>query len=434
MRNLGLVILSSIFLLGLSACADIEADFADSTSSATGFPSYQFESESRAILEPLQVPSSRHPKLGMRASGGVYMSAVYEDEDLERLGLFISHNGGDAFAPPVPISAPGVNVSSHGENSPSLVFGTRRELYVLFEQMAERGATELMFARSLEAGYNFQKPYKITDKDGISSNAFSSLWGAPNGHVFAAWIDGRDDDNEALIGTSSVYIARSTDFGESFGKNISVASGICPCCRPSMAFGPEGEIYLSWRHVFENNSRDMVVAVSRDGGDSFGSPVRVAEDDWQIAGCPHTGSQLLQVEDRLYVAWFTAGNNREVGVQLTWSDDQAKSFAPPVYASEGVAYANHPMLTQADDGRLLLIFEGRSMGENDKWGPVSPFLVEIAAGGELTEPMAAPGNGVSITYPAVTGGSQGGVFVAWTEPTEEGTQIVMARGRRTTEQ
>ncbi len=201
-----------------------------------------------------------------------------------------------------------------------------------------------------------------------------------------------------------------------------------------MAFGPEGEIYLSWRHVFENNSRDMVVAVSRDGGDSFGSPVRVAEDDWQIAGCPHTGSQLLQVEDRLYVAWFTAGNNREVGVQLTWSDDQAKSFAPPVYASEGVAYANHPMLTQADDGRLLLIFEGRSMGENDKWGPVSPFLVEIAAGGELTEPMAAPGNGVSITYPAVTGGNQGGVFVAWTEPTEEGTQIVMARGKRTTEQ
>ena len=432
MKNLGLVFLNTLCLLGLSTCADIEADFAESASPSASVPSYQFEPDSRAVLEPLQIPSSRHPKVGMRASGGVYMSGVYKEGDHERLGLFISHNGGDAFAPPVPISAAGVSVSSHGENSPSLVFGTRREAYVLFEQMAGWGATDLMFARSLEAGHNFQEAYRITDKDEVSSNGFSSLWVAPNGHVFAAWIDGRDDDDEALIGTSSVYLARSTDFGESFEKNISVADGICPCCRPSMAFGPEGEIYLSWRHVFENHTRDMVVAVSRDGGESFGAPVRVAEDDWQIAGCPHTGSQLLQVEDRLYVAWFTAGNNREVGIQLTWSDDGAQSFAPPVHASAGVAYANHPMLTQADDGRVLLIFEGRSVSEGDQWGPVSPYLVEVGAGGELTEPTAAPGRGVSITYPAVTGGSQGGVFVAWTEPTEEGTQIVLARGRRAT--
>ena len=35
--------------------------------------------------------------------------------------------------------------------------------------------------------------------------------GAPNGHVYVAWIDGRDDDEGALIGTSSVYLARSTE-------------------------------------------------------------------------------------------------------------------------------------------------------------------------------------------------------------------------------
>ena len=79
---------------------------------------------------------------------------------------------------------------------------------------------------------------------------------------------------------------------------------------------------------------------------------------------------------------------------------------------------------------MLLTFEGRRVGDEEKWGSVSPFLVEIA-GDQITAPQPVPGNNVSITYPTVAGDSQGGAFVAWTERTEKGAnQIVMARGRR----
>ena len=175
----------------------------------------------------------------------------------------------------------------------------------------------------------------------------------------------------------------------------------------------------------------MVVATSRDGGETFAPPVRVSEDNWEIKGCPHSGPSLLQVGDRLYIAWFTGGGDAEPGVRLAWSDDGGASFGPPVYVSSGIVYANHPVLSEAFDGRVLLLFEGRAVSQEDEWGPVTAYVVEINDEGQVGEPAAAPGNGVSITYPALAGDNQGGVFVAWSEPNGKGgSQIVMSRGRR----
>jgi hypothetical protein len=426
-KKTGLLLLSTVFLLSLSACSDIEGGFVDATAPSLSGADYQFEPEARAVLEPLQIPSSRHPKVDMRASGGVYMLGVYQEGDSTRLGLFTSHNGGDAFAPPTPISGANVNVSSHGENSPSLDFGTLREAYVLFEQITQGEDTELMFARSLNTGFFFEKPYKITDKEVPSSNAFSSMRVAPNGDIWAAWLDSRDDP-EQTTGKAAVFVARSTDRGESFGENIRLGPEACPCCRPTFAFGDEGEVFVSWRHVFEGSIRDMVVATSRDGGETFEAPVRIAEDNWHIEGCPHSGASIVHSGGRLYAAWFTAGSNAEPGIRFTWSDDAGRSFAPAVNAAPGVRFANHPMLTHIEGGGVLLTFQGRAIGAESEWSPVSPYLVAVGDGGELSLPMQVPGNRGSISYPVLTADSQGGVFVAWTEATDQGNQIVMSRG------
>ncbi|MDA2935365.1 glycoside hydrolase, partial [Acidobacteria bacterium AH-259-D05] len=402
MRNSGLLLLSAVFLMALSACSDIEGGFDDSTPTA---PPYRFEPNSRAVLEPLQIESSKHPKVALRAAGRLFVLGVYTEDNLSRLGLFSSRNGGDSFAPPVPLSEPGANLSSHGENSPSVVFGNAREMYVLWEQETEGEDTELMFARSLDLGHRFDKPFRVTDKEVPSRNGFSSLSVAPNGDVYASWLDGRDDDGS---GGTSVYIAKSTDLGESFEPNIRVAEKVCECCRPPVAFGNDGEVFVSWRHVFEGNIRDMVVATSLDGGKAFAPPVRVAEDNWEIKGCPHSGPTLLQVGDRLYIAWFTGGGEAEPGIRLSWSDDGGASFAPAVSVSSGIVYANHPVLSQAFDARVLLVFEGRAVTEEDEWGPVTAYVVEINDKGEVGEPSVAPGNGVSITYPVAAGDNQKG--------------------------
>ena len=427
MKNIGLLLVSAVFLTALSACSDIEEGFADSTSTA---PAYRFEPNSRAIFEPLQIESSRHPRVALRAAGRLFVMGVHTEDRVSRLGLSYSSNGGDSFTPPMFLTEPGVSVSSHGENNPSLVLGNARELYVLWEQETEGGEPDLMFRRSLDLGYRFDPPFKVTDKNVPSRNGFASLSIAPNGDLYAAWLDDRDglDDPDP---NTSVYLAKSTDQGVSFGRNIRVAQKVCDCCRPPVAFGDEGEVFVSWRQIFPGSIRDMVVATSRDGGETFAPPVRVSEDNWQIKGCPHSGPSLLQVEDRLYIAWFTGGGDAEPGIRLSWSDDGAASFAPPVYVSSGIVYANHPVLSQSFDGRILLVFEGRAVSQEEEWGPVTAYVTEISDDGVVGTPTAVPGNGVSISYPALAGDHQKGVFVAWTEPNGKGgSQIVMSRGRR----
>jgi hypothetical protein len=392
-----------------------------------GAATYRFESAPRAVLAAAGARYSRDPKLAIRASGAIYMLAVYGEQSATQLGLFVSHDGGDSFAPPVQISEKGARVISHGENSPSLAFGST-EVYALWEQALPEGGTELMFARSLMFGQKFEKPIRVTDKTMPSTNSFSSMAVAPNGFIYAAWLDGRDNESNPR-GTSSVYIARSTDRGASFGKNIRVAAGACPCCRPQLAFGPKGEILVAWRHVFEGDIRDIYVAASSDQGQPFSQPVRVAVDDWRIHGCPHSGPVLSVKGSRIYISWFSEGSGVDAGIRLSWSDDGARTFTKPIIIGK-ILDSNHPALSVSEDGRALLVFAGRDPSDKDGWGPVRPYLVEINETGALLEPIAIPIAGRSISYPAIAASTLGRVFVAWTEATEKGPQVLLSRGRR----
>ncbi|MFB3061315.1 MAG: hypothetical protein ACE10C_08105, partial [Candidatus Binatia bacterium] len=106
MKTIGLLLVSAVFLTALSACSDIEEGLADSTPSA---PAYRFEPDSRAIFEPLQIESSRHPRVALRAAGRLFVMGVHTEDHVSRLGLSYSSNGGDSFTPPMFLTEPGVS-------------------------------------------------------------------------------------------------------------------------------------------------------------------------------------------------------------------------------------------------------------------------------------------------------------------------------------
>ncbi len=420
----------NFMMVAAAPMAATGARAAKTGSSETHDAAYHFEAEPSLPLAQYGQPT-RDPKLTFRASGGIYLLAVSGGHAGSSLGLATSSDGGDSFSPPTPISPKTDPVSSHGENSPTFSFSPGIEAYALWERSSGHGiGTDLMLSRSPAFGHVWEPPVKATDKQEPSTNAFSSLSVSPRGEVYAVWLDGRDAA-QRRPGTSSVYLAKSTDGGRSFEPNVPVVHGACPCCRPTAVFGKDGAVHVSWRHVFPGNLRDMATATSRDGGRTFGAPVRVAEDRWKIDGCPHSGASMAVTGDRLWVAWYSDGDGSNPGVRLAWSDDGGEGFTSPVMASADVLDANHPDMAIADDGRLLLVFQGREPKREDGWAPSGAWLVEISDSGAVTRPQLVPGHQRSISYPRVAGGTLGRVAVAWTEKDEKGqSQVRLSRGRR----
>ena len=107
-----------------------------------------FEAHPRTVLAHFGIFASRDPPLAVSSSGMLSMLALYQASGKTRLGFTMSHDGGDHFMPVVAVSGQDVQISSHGENSPTLG-AAPTAIYALWEQARTNGGNELMMASSL---------------------------------------------------------------------------------------------------------------------------------------------------------------------------------------------------------------------------------------------------------------------------------------------
>ena len=385
---------------------------------------YRFEPTPRPVLANVGFTPSHSGRIGLDlvSSPDVHLLAVTGEGDGARLALFNSENGGDTFQPPVWVSEPGKHVTSAGEDSPAFLV-TEGYMFAAWNE-----GRQLRFARSVSWGESFEKAVTVTDKKGDSFSGYPSIGIAPNQDVYVVWIDTRDQVREGDE-NYSLYLARSTDHGVSFGKNVRVATKICPCCRPTLAFGPAGEVMVIWRHIYPGPIHDMTVAISTDNGTSFSAPQRIAEDNWKINGCPDSGPATARSGKRVYVAWLTEATPEISGVRLGWSDDGGRTWAPAVRASQDILDANYPAFSVGSDGSPLLVFQGRDPDQRAGWGRFGVYAVKIASDATLAKPIAVPGIASSAMRPAVAAGMGGRVYVAWTGTQDNNQAVFLSRAR-----
>lgn len=386
-------------------------------------PVVVFEPEAR----PLTRVEASDPQPLVRASGAVTVlvaqSATGGGNDLV---LYKSTNGGDSFADPVTINrAPG-EVVSHGETSPVLLLGPRSEFYAAWvgRPRGSEGSTALRVARSKDFGKTFSDP-AVVDTGGSGGPSFFNAGVSPDGVLLVAWFQSGSRE-QTTPGTSLLLVSTSSDGGGTFGKPVVAAANVCPCCRPAIAASASGRWYLAWRTVDPDQTRDIVVATSTDGGLKWSPPVRVSNDGWKINGCPHSGPSLLAYQSDLYIAWFTEAGDKS---RLYWShsSDAGQTFAPRSDLAGAIEDPNHVRLGIAD-GRLLAVFQGREPTEQAGWGRVGIYLREIAPHPEPA-PVPVPRGPGSAAYPTVTGLGAGKLLVAWTDMSDAGDSVLTARAR-----
>jgi hypothetical protein len=221
----------------------------------------------------------------------------------------------------------------------------------------------------------------------------------PEGEIVVSWIDSREGQEEG----PDIRVAVSRDGGMSFGASRIVDRDACPCCRTDLAVGPRGEIYVAWRKVFEGSVRDIVVARSADGGGHWEEPVRVHADGWVFEGCPHAGPGVaVDAGGTLHVAWYT-GREGGAGVYYARSVDAGRTFSDAVALLDGAWVPPSQVDLLAAGSRLWATWEARGAGDPS-------ILVTAVAEGEMPAgSLAARETG---TNPAL-GGSETRQVVAW---------------------
>jgi hypothetical protein len=183
-----------------------------------------------------------YPQLGVRASGDLFLLRLKD----RNLWLQTSSDGGDSFDEGLRVNDAG-EVASHAENTPLMVVRSMREFYVLWTAEDGHDHTLLRLATSTNWGRSFGKSISV-DPSGTASQSFYTLAVGPDGAVYAAWLDGRDR-GQGKSGSSALYVAKSTNRGQSFEKSVRVALNVCPCCRPSIAFTDAKTMHIGWRGV-----------------------------------------------------------------------------------------------------------------------------------------------------------------------------------------
>jgi hypothetical protein len=376
----------------------------------------QFGFEPRAHI----LGKGSDPQLAVRASGEVFLLTLRGKD----LWVQTSFDNADSFDSGVQVNDTGA-VMSHSENTPQMVVRSMHEFYVLWAGDDGHDHVSIRLARSMDWGKSFGKSIAV-DPASPSSQGFYTMAIAPDGTIFVAWLDGRDRE-QGKPGTSAVYVARSTNRGQSFEKAVRVALNVCPCCRPALAFSDAKTVHVGWRGVYQDDIRDFFVATSRDGGTSFGFASRVAVDNWHINGCPHSGPALATLGGRLFVSWHTVVGDRS-HLYLAWSDDGGTHFSPKIEADTNLLDANHPRLVNLNNS-LALVFQARKASPQNGWGKLDVYFRQVDKSGSLS-PLQPLGHVAgSATYPALLFEDPDHLFVAWTERNDDGPAVVLSRGR-----
>lgn len=250
---------------------------------------------------------------------------------------------------------------------PTIVAGLNGAVYVGWtaKSKGDKPANTLYLSVSHESGRTFESPVKVNDDTEPASHGMHSMAVDRAGRVYFTWLDERYLNNKTQEAAKAprddfqferamffdhhtaasehpepnaeVYLATSDD-GKTFSANRRLASDACPCCKTAIIASSDGHVYASWRQVLEGDFRHMAVAASADRGETFGAPVIVSDDKWQLNACPVSGPALsLDADGGLVVSWYSGGNAGPKGIFLSNSRDHGKTFAPRALVNEDAA-------------------------------------------------------------------------------------------------
>jgi hypothetical protein len=227
---------------------------------------------------------------------------------------------------------------------------------VLWQEIVFSGGShggEMLFAHSRDRGRTFSTPINLSrsragdgkgriDRDHWHNGSFD-LVVADDETVHVAWT--------AYEGT--LWHARSTDGGTTFSapQRLAGGEGEKPARAPSLAPAAGGTLFVAWT-VGEDDSADVRLAVSRDGGRSFG-PATIVH---RTRGYSDAPKLAVDRHGTLHVAYAESerGPFDRFDVCYARSRDAGATFEAPRVLSGGERRGSATFASLASDGDRTL--------------------------------------------------------------------------------
>ncbi len=289
-----------------------------------------------------------------------------------------SNDFGKIFSEAVRVNQAPQKIGADGEARPKIAVSPEGYIYLTWtEALKKPFSGYIWFARSIDAGKTFEKPYIVHQDRSEITHRFDALNVSADGRITVAWVDKRDllaakAANMRYKG-AAIYYAVSNDKGASFLPEKKLADGSCECCRIALTNKPDGTVAAMWRHVFEGSERDHMIA-EIPAANKVPDPKRATFGHWKIDGCPHHGSALTSGGEGerwwgYHMAWFDGGND-DAGKDATMfyarMDGEAWVSSSPKKFGNMKKQAGHPALLAIGEN-VWLVWREKDVGKSQVW-------------------------------------------------------------------
>ncbi|HYQ87385.1 MAG TPA: choice-of-anchor D domain-containing protein [Bacteroidota bacterium] len=276
-----------------------------------------------------------------------YVYAGYTDFGLYRSPVKISRStdGGQNFAAPVPISD---TVGSYFSQGIAMAVGPSSEVYAAwsaYDTWPPPVTTRLGFNKSTDGGshwrtgtsirpVNDMRGFLYKGSDSVRVSSFPSMavdrtGGVRNGWIYIAF-------GERTVSGPDIFLIRSSNGGDSWSvpKKVNQDSTgkdqWLPWITVDQATGALYVVYYDSRNFPTNDSADVYVSSSADGGDSF-ADIRVTDMPFHPAPIPGTAAgymgDYIGITASHGIVWPCWNDNR-TGIQQAYSARMVFSSAP----------------------------------------------------------------------------------------------------------
>ena len=277
--------------------------------------------------------SEKAPIMAIGRDGTIYISWVKGNGTGSSIWMSHSTDGGSTFSAPVNACAD-ANSNSDAQRTAKFVLDTKGGIHMIWMATRKDKNPDVWYIRSTDNGTTWTSPMTLCDAG--DSNKFAQDFPAiacdSNDNLYASWLDFREPSIPGISPHGHIYFTKSTDHGTTWSKNIKADNmpggigGTCECCAQHIAVSPTGNIYIGFRSNIQE-LRNIYLARSTDKGETFELSLKIADGDWSLAACPMKGPNIrLDESETLHMAW---GDAREGPIHLYYASIPKGSTATP---------------------------------------------------------------------------------------------------------